>query len=490
MSTLLRNARVVGRDAEPVDVLIEDGAVAAIAPDIVPGAAETIDVQGRFLAPGLWDNHVHMDQWALVRQRLDVTSATSAAEAARIVSERIRLRLAADSDLLVAYGFRDGLWPDQPTLALLDSVSDGVPVAIVSADLHAVWLNSRATALVGHSHHPTGLLREQEAFDACTILTAVDDSHMDAWVADAAEAAARRGVVGIVDLEMTLGLERWVRRVAAGADSLRVQVGVYPAQLDEVIEAGFATHDLIPGGRGLISMGPFKVITDGSLGTRTAYCHDPYPGLEGQPHSHGLSAIDVETLTVLLARASAAGLVPAVHAIGDRALDDALTAFEAVGCGGGIEHAQLLTRASLPRFARLGLVASVQPEHAMDDRDLADHYWAGRTDRAFAFETLHAAGVPLRLGSDAPVAPLDPWISMAAAVSRSRDHKDPWHPEQRLLASVALAASANGVLSVEQGAVADLVVVDADPLTATGDALREFPVSATMLEGRFTFRDL
>ncbi|MCU1528520.1 MAG: hypothetical protein JWP75_2283 [Frondihabitans sp.] len=486
MSTLLRDVRLVGRDGTPTDVLVEDGLIAAIATGIAPGSAEIVDAGGRWLAPGLWDNHVHMDQWALVRQRLDVADAASAREVADIVEARIRLRLPGDQDLLVAFGFRDALWPDEPTLAVLDKAGDGVPVAVVSADLHAVWLNSRALALVGHSGHSTGLLREQPAFDASAIITAVDDEHMDLCVADAARAAAARGVVGIVDLEMTLGLDRWVRRVRSGTDQLRVRVGVYPDRLNDVIAMGLHTGDAIEGGAGLITMGPFKIITDGSLGTRTAYCHEPYPGLEGQPHANGISVFDVATLTEYLARASGAGLVPAVHAIGDHALEDALTAFEGAGCQGSIEHAQLITPASLPRFAELGLIASVQPEHAMDDRDIADHYWAGRTDRAFALESLHGAGIPLRLGSDAPVAPLDPWIAMAAAISRSRDGREPWHPEQRVLASVALAASTGGRLAVDEGDPADLILVDSDPLVATIDDLRRFPVAATMLAGRWT----
>jgi len=484
---LLRNVRLVGRDGAATDVLLEDGIVSAISEGISPGGAEVVDLDGRWLAPGLWDNHVHFDQWSLVRQRVDVSRAVSAREAVEIVATRIRQHLPADQDLLVAYGYRDALWPDRPTAALLDPISEGVPIALISADLHAVWMNTAALDLVGHAGHPTGVLREQRAFDASAIITAVDDSRMDLWAGEAAAAAAARGVVGVVDLEMTLGLDRWVRRVGGGVDSLRIRVGAYPNHLDDVIARGHRSGEDIPGGRGLVTMGPFKIITDGSLGTRTAYCHDPYPGLEGTPGAFGLSTFTIDELTDHLGRASRAGFVPAVHAIGDRALDDALTAFEAVGCGGGIEHAQLATPRAISRMAVLGLVASVQPEHAMDDRDTADLYWAGRTAGAFAFESLLAAGVTLRLGSDAPVAPLDPWVAIAAAVSRSRGGRKPWHPEQRVLASAALAASTDGRGTTPVvDAPADLVVLDADPLTAPSDALRTFPVAATLLGGRFT----
>ncbi|WP_344796584.1 amidohydrolase [Frondihabitans peucedani] len=481
---LLQNARLVGRDGEPTDVLLEDGLVSAIVSGIAPGGAEVVDLDGRFLAPGLWDAHTHMQQWALVRQRLDVSAAASALEAVDLVRRRVAEGRPADRDLLVGYGFRDALWPDEPTAALLDAAGS-IPVALVSSDLHAVWLNTTGLALVGAPEHSTGLLREQDAFDASAIITSVDSGRIDEWVVDATRAAAERGVVGVVDLEMTLSLEAWVARVEKGADSVRVRAGVYPRDLDEVIARGLRSGDDIPGGRGLVTMGPAKVITDGSLNTRTAYCHDPYPDGVGV----GVSVFTPAELVALLRRASDAGLTPAVHAIGDHANTIALDAFEEAGCSGSIEHAQLLRRSDVERFARLGVTASVQPEHAMDDRDVAEVYWEGRTDRAFPLEALARAGVRLRLGSDAPVAPLDPWVAMAAAVTRSRDGREPWHPEQRLPAAVALEASTDGRAAILHGSVADLVVLDRDPLEPGVD-LRSMPVAATLLGGRFTHRAL
>jgi predicted amidohydrolase YtcJ len=179
-----------------------------------------------------------------------------------------------------------------------------------------------------------------------------------------------------------------------------------------------------------------------------------------------------------------------VHAIGDLAVTLALDALETVGSRGSIEHAQLLTVPDVERFARLGVVASVQPEHAMDDRDIADRYWAGRTDRAFPFAALERAGAAMVLGSDAPVAPLDPWVSMAAAVGRDRDGREPWHPEQRMSALAAWRGSTDGRVSVTVGDVADLVLVPTDPLVASSSALRSMPVLGTALAGRWTHRDL
>ncbi|BDZ56250.1 hypothetical protein GCM10025870_33230 [Agromyces marinus] len=219
---------------------------------------------------------------------------------------------------------------------------------------------------------------------------------------------------------------------------------------------------------------------------------DPYPGLAADEHPHGLVNVPFDELVPHLRHADRIGLAPAVHAIGDRANERALDAMEAVQPGGwhgraSIEHAQLLRRDDLARFAALGIVASVQPEHAMDDRDVADLYWAGRTDRAFMLRDLAAAGVELALGSDAPVAPLDPWIAIAAAVGRSREGREPWHPEQSIDARIALAASTDGAgARVRPGMVADLAVVGRDPLAASADDLRRMPVALTLLGGRVT----
>jgi predicted amidohydrolase YtcJ len=124
----------------------------------------------------------------------------------------------------------------------------------------------------------------------------------------------------------------------------------------------------------------------------------------------------------------------------------------------------------------------------MDDRDVADHYWAGRTGRAYPFRSLLDAGAELELGSDAPVAPLDPWIAIAAAVTRSRDGREPWHPEQRIPVDEALRASQGGVAALAEGGPADLLITDEDPRTCDPESLRTMPVHATMVAGAWTYR--
>ncbi|MFC4632055.1 amidohydrolase [Promicromonospora alba] len=501
---LLAGARLVGR-TDPVDLLLRDGHVVGVgaAGTLDAGPAERVDLAGRTVLPGLWDKHVHLTQWALVRRRLDLSGAGSAAEAAALVRDRLAEGVLEPGAALIGYGFRDGLWPDVPTAALLDAVAGSVPVVLVSGDLHCAWLSTAGLRYVGVDTHPTGVLRESEWLPLAAAVDRVADELADTWVADAAAAAAARGVVGVVDLEITDNLTTWRRRFADGFDALRVRAGVWTPWLDDVLAAGLRTGDVLPGSGGLLEQGPFKVVTDGSLNTRTAYCHDAYPGLTG-PEAHGILSVPPDELVPLMKRAHGGGLQCAIHAIGDHANALALDAFAATGARGSVEHAQLLDDTDLARFAGLGVIASVQPEHAMDDRDVADRHWAGRTGRAFPYGSLADAGVVLALGSDAPVAPLDPWVAVAAAVSRSRDGRDPWHPEQRIGLRTALEASTDGRgLYPAAGGPADLVVLDADPLevgaadggagaggaaTAAADALREMPVAGTLLAGRWTHR--
>lgn len=485
---LLRSARA-SADASPVDVLLVDGRIAALGPGLAaPAGAEVVALDGRTLLPGMWDNHVHFDQWALARQRLDLGAARSAAAAARLVADRLRADPPAAGAPLVGAGFRDALWPDSPHRELLDAGSGDTPVVLISGDLHCCWINSVAAARYGFAGHPTGVIRESEWHPIMDRIGRLPRPVLDRYAIEAAAAAAARGVVGVVDYEWPWQLDVWAERMAAGAVPLRVVGSVWPSHLDEPISRGLRTGDTIPGTAGRLTMGPLKVITDGSLNTRTAYCHDPYPGLGDAEHPCGMLLVPPDELRPLLRRATAAGLTCAVHAIGDLANTLALDAFAATGARGRIEHAQLLDPDDLGRFAALGLAASIQPEHAVDDRDVADRYWTGRTHRAFAYRSLLDAGAELVLGSDAPVAPLDPWVTLAAAVHRSGDERPSWHPEQELPLDVALAGSAgpDGPLAV--GRRADLVVTELDPRAATPDRVRTMPVAGTLLGARWTHR--
>jgi predicted amidohydrolase YtcJ len=481
-TTVLTAARLPGAP-EPVEIVLAEGRIVAVgaeAGERIGAEAQRIDLAGRWVVPGLWDEHVHFTQWAQTARRLDVSRAASAAEAAALVHRRAAAE--PGDEPLIGFGFHDALWPDTPTRELLDAAAGSRPVVLVAGDLHCSWLNSAAAAAFAPGS-TEALLREDASFAVTSLLSTADDATLDRWAAEAAAAAAGRGVVGIVDLEYGWNLDTWVRRMSSGADSLRVEFGVYSDDLERAAGLSLRTGRIVEGTGGLLAVGPFKVISDGSLNTRTALCRHAYP--DG---GHGVANLGPEELVARMRFAARHGLTPAVHAIGDEANRLALDAFEEVGVGGRIEHAQLIAPEDVPRFARLGVVASVQPEHAMDDRDVADRLWAGRTSDAFPLASLLRAGARLAFGSDAPVAPLDPWVAIAAAVGRTRDGREPWHAEQAIPVEAALAASMRSTIA--PGEPADLAVLDRDPLTAGPDDLRTMPVAATLLAGRFTHTTL
>ncbi|HQH08681.1 MAG TPA: amidohydrolase family protein, partial [Phycicoccus sp.] len=273
----------------------------------------------------------------------------------------------------------------------------------------------------------------------------------------------------------------------------------YADDLEQVAELGLRTGDPLVPGHDLVTMGPLKVISDGSLNTLTAWCCDPYVGGGHLEHPCGMPNLPVDELTRIMLRAKEIGLTAAIHAIGDQAVAATLDAFEASGQSGSMEHAQLVRWDDVPRLARAGITASVQPAHALDDRDVSEQWWGDRTDRLFALRSMVDAGVTLAMGSDAPVAPLDPWLAMAAAVHRSGDDRPAWHPEQAITGAEALAASTDGQGTVREGSRGDVVLLDADPLRAFGDHegsgeqaayLRRMPVAATLVAGRLVHSTL
>ena len=489
MDILLRNVQLTGlvprssAHTDALDLLLGDGHVAAVGPAGTMSAEAIIDGDGAVVLPGLRDRHVHLTQWAIARQRVDVSGARSASAAAELLARADR----PPRGLLSGFGFRDGLWPDAPHRDLLERALPGVPVAVVSQDLHSLWLSPAALELVGAVDHPTGLLREEPAFRAMAALPQPDLDVLDRWALDAVQAAAARGVTEILDFEFVDTAATWARRAAAKEHGLplRVEAAIFSDLLDAAIAAAVRTGDVVEGTRGLVTVGPCKVLIDGSLNSRTAFCNDPYPGMSGG-EAHGLLTQDPDALSVSISRAARHGIGYAVHAIGDRANALALDCFERAGVGGRIEHAQLVDAQDLPRFRRLGIIASVQPSHAVEDRDVADTHWANRIDKAFPYRALADAGATLELGSDAPVSRLDPWHTIRSAVTRTDDGRPAWHPEQSLTLPEAVAASTAGSLHPRPGDRADLILVDRDPADLDPADLDDIQVLATLVAGRLT----
>lgn len=488
--------------SQPLDILIRDGQVAALGADLPGAGVPELHGEGRWVVPGLWDQHVHTVQWAMVRSRLDLTGTGGVEE----VVQRVRAELAATDTThsgggigapLVGWGHRTAGWSRQPTVADLDAISPGRPVVLISGDGHHGWLNTAALQLLGCSPRE-GVVAENEWFDAYDRLGDLPGAQerAEAAVLETITAARAQGVVGIVDLEFSPAWDLWPARIAARGP-WRVRTGAYASRLGEIIARGWRTGDPLPGTDGWVRMGALKIISDGSLNTRTAWCCDPYADAADLADPHGLPNFTQEELTRLVGTAHEHGLETALHAIGDRAVRQALDVFRATGATGSVEHAQLVAPRDLPHWSGLPVRASIQPAHLIDDRAATEHCWPDRTRHAFAYRPLLEAGIPLALGSDAPVAPLDPWLAMAAAVWRGPAAGQAWHPELSLTPAEALAASVDG-RRLTVGEPGDLVLLHHDPYAEGGLpgsapeptraaeqalVLREMVVGATVIGG-------
>ncbi len=473
-STLITRAHVLNPGeagaSGPVDVDVTDGVVTAIRPTQGPRAG-AIDAHGALILPGLWDAHTHFSTAALIADSVDVAGAGSLAG----VLDRLAVAVAErrHDGMVIGFGFRVGTSTETPTAGLLDGVRSA-PTVLLSGDLHAVWLNTAACRELDVPVARDGFLVEHEAFELTRRIMRTQDQLIDQAVARAMAAAAARGVVGVVDMEMDYALDAWRRRASRATLALRVEAATYPADLERLVAEGWRTGDDVAD---RLRVGPLKVILDGSMSSRTALCSHPYrhalPGLPRGKQNH-----PTEELHGLLARAREAGVQAAVHAIGDEAVHLVLDAYQATRARGSVEHAQFIRDEDVPRFAELGITASVQPAHLLEDQDVVDQIWPDAGDRVFPLRKLLHAGAQLTFGSDAPVSPLDPWLAMHAATNRIH------HAEQAVSPAQALAASVRTRVAVGQPADVVLVGTSAGALLA-GD-FQGLDVIATLVGGAVT----
>jgi predicted amidohydrolase YtcJ len=465
--------------------------------DGVPEGARRVDLAGRCVLPGLNDSHVHFPTWSMAQNQVRLEGAQSLAEAVGRVADAL-----PTTGWLRGIGWRDADWTEPPTRAALDAIAPDTPVILTSKDYHSLWLNSAALACAAgdldapggvverdDGGEPTGILRENAAWRfRDRHATPTMDEMLDAC-RTGLRIAASRGVTAVHDKDGWMGaLELFQRLREAGELTMRVWQSIPADRLPALRELGLRSGF----GDDLLRAGYLKVFMDGTLGSATAKLLD----------GSGVELTSAERLAEIVREAAAAGWPVGVHAIGDAANRAALDAFEAtagdwhpLGLRQRIEHAQLLDPAELPRFAAIGVAASVQFTHAPSDRDLADRVWEGHAG-AYAYRSLHDAGARLANGSDAPVEELDPLRGIAAAVLRTLDERPAWRPEQSLTVDAAVRATCvepawlardedrRGTLA--PGKLADLVVLDRDPFTCPSDELPQVEVLATLLDGRPT----
>ena len=463
---------------------------------------ERIDLGGRCVLPGFNDSHVHFPTWAMARRQLRLDGTRTLEEALERVTDAARE--VDPGHWLRGTGWRSGDWSPavEPTKDDLDRVTGDTPTALMARDYHSLWLNSAALARANgdlevaggvvvrdERGEPTGVLREECAWHFRDAYARPTEDAMVEASREGVRVAVARGVTAVHDKDGWLGaLGVWQRLRDEGALNLRVWQSFPADQVEELaalqVRSGF--------GDDLVRVGYLKAFMDGTLGSQTARMLD----------GSGVQITSGDELAEITRRGAAARLPVAVHAIGDLANREALDAFEEtsddwqpLGLRPRIEHAQLLAAEDVSRFSRLGVTASVQFSHAPSDRDLADRFWAGQTDGAYAYRSLLDSGALLVNGSDAPIEELDPWAGVCAGVLRTIDERPAWHPEQRItLEEALLATTVNPAwLAGDErrrgkllpGFLADLVVLDRDPFELPPQELPNVQVVATMLGGRW-----
>jgi predicted amidohydrolase YtcJ len=458
---------------------------------------DRVDLRGRCVLPAFADSHVHFPTWALSQTDVRLEGAAGLAEAL----DRVR-RHTTGGSWIRGTGWRDATWDARPTREALDEVTGATPTALWAKDYHSLWLNSAALALAGgdlevaggiverdETGEPTGILREESAWRFRERFVQIPEAE---WV-EATRAGIRlahsRGVASVHDKDGWLGAASIFGRIHEREGlTLRVFQSL-PA--DRV--AALAKLGLRAGiGDDFLRLGYLKCFMDGTLGSQTAWMLD----------GSGVRITSGDELAEIISAGAAAGWPVSVHAIGDAANRAALDAFEAtrdlwqpLGLRHRIEHCQCLAPEDVPRFAKLGIACSVQFSHAPSDRDLADRFWPDHAAGTYAFRSLWDSGAVVANGSDAPVEELDPLAGIRAGVFRTIDARDPWHADETLTVEQALIASTVNPAwlagderrrgSLVPGHLADLVVLDRDPVTASPEELREIKVVATMVGGRW-----
>ncbi len=485
------------------------------------GNVDPIDAGGRLVVPGFIDTHVHFVDGGF---RLASVQLRDAATREAFV-ERIRAFAATvPAGTWITGGDWDhSLWGGElPRRDWIDVATPAHPVWVHRLDGHMALANSaalkaagvtRATADVdggeivrGPDGEPTGLLKDNAMGLVGRVVPPPSDEMQDRALRSAMAYVAERGVTSVHNMGSWADLAVFARAKRAGLLTTRIYALVPLADWERLRDVVARKEHGGADGRGdeWLRIGGLKGFVDGSLGSHTAAFHEPF---DDAPGDRGLLVNEPDDLHRWIAGADSVGLHVAVHAIGDRANGLLLDIYERVAAEHGprdrrfrIEHAQHLTPSDIPRFARLGVIPSMQPYHAIDDGRWAETYIGRRIETTYAFRSLLDAGARLVFGSDWFVAPPTPLEGIYAAVTRrTLDGRNPdgWVPAQKISVEDALRAytvdaawasfeeSQKGVLA--PGRLADFVVLERNLFEIPAEEIGDVQVMTTVVGGRVVF---
>jgi len=484
-----------------------------------------IDAGGRRLVPGFNDAHLHFTSGGDSLMQLDFRYVHDVATIQQMVREKVAQ--AKPGELITGRGWEHETFPDKkwPTKDILDEVAPDNPVALRRADGHSVWVNSYVIRESGITRHtpdppngtivrdektgePTGIFKEG-AMDLLTISSTVElspaeqEARRDQALELALAEARRCGVTSVQHL--TGSFERFQRFQDEGRLTLRATISM-PMPRDE---AGLAEMEELrrryPPSNDWIRFGYLKEYIDGTLGSGTALMFEPFLD---DPTTSGLPMLPYDEFEQLVVAADRHGFQIGVHAIGTKGNHWLLNAYQKAREVNGArdsrhrsEHAQLLRLDDIPRFADLGVIASMQPTHCITDKRFAEkRIGLERCAGAYAWQKLLQAGAHIAFGTDWPVEPLDPLEGLYAAVTRKDRAGEPgdgWFPEEKLSMEKAIELYTLGAAYAEfmedrkgkiaVGYLADMVVFGADLLAIPPAEIMDARVDLTIVGGRVVY---
>lgn len=501
-------------------IAIKDGKIVYVGDDAdAYSAAEKIDLEGKQVVPGFTDNHTHFLSAGYGLSSVKLKDAMTKEEFINCIADFCRTH--PDSTWVMEGSWDHENWGGElPSKEWIDSVTGDHPLFISRYDGHMAFANTKAMALAGitaattspeggvigknSKGEPTGIFKDAAMNLIYAVIPAPTEKQLDDYFDAAAQHAVERGVTNVNDMNSYGGwadMETYRRAVGTDRMLLRMYSFVPLAtweKLDSFVQKNGKGDDQL-------KWGGLKGYVDGSLGSTTAWFHQPYLD---DPHSHGLTITDTSLLRKWVLGADKAGLHVAVHAIGDRANDFILSVYDEAAKVNGdrdrrfrVEHAQHVSQSTIDHFAKQNVIASMHPYHLFDDG-----IWAykrldtNRLKGTYAFKSMLNKGVMVSFGSDWPVAPIDPMYGIFAAVTRrTGDNKNPdgWYPKEKISVEEALRAYTTGnafgsfldgkIGVLKEGYYADFAVLQEDIFKVAPEKIRDIKIARTVMNGRDVF---
>lgn len=496
-------------------LLMEDGIITKVGTtqEILSGVTpdtQITSLSGHLVVPGLVDAHSHLVGFGLNLTRVNLAGLPSLAECRKAIAEAVEK--AEPGTWVLGRGWNHHFWEEQrePTKEDLDDISPHHPLIMTRACGHLIWVNSKALEVAGvtcdtetpeggqidrdESGHPTGIVREcLEVIRAH--VPEVTKEERKAAILKAQEKSLALGITGMHSCETLDDFLALKELEEEGELKLRICHLLPPEELIKADAMGITAGS----GSEKLWHTHEKLFLDGSLGAETAWMLEPYEG----SGDAGLACMNKTDLHAAISLAYETGRSVAIHAIGDRAVKEALDAFEACRkthpgpWRDRIEHVQRITPDDIIRMKEMNVTASVQPGFLPTDWRTAEAKWGEeRCQTAYAWKTLLDAGIPMQFGSDVPVEPNDPLIGIRSAMTREDAKGAPaggWFPKEKLTFWEAIdgytrvAAWTAGVEdqfgAIAPGMKADLTIFDRD-FSDPDTHVQEARVARTIIDGQ------